>query len=447
MKLMEDIRAEKISCIVVKDLSRLGRDYIEVGSLLEQILPLYQVRVIAVNDNYDSNNYDGSTGGMNVAFKNLIYMLYSRDLSNKICSAKHTRILNGENISGQLRYGYVKDPSDKHKIIVDPEAAEVVKLIFELTAQGKRKTEVANYLNAHGIDTPSAYKKKKGSKNFFHAVEVKSLWSTSSIHDILNDEVYLGKLIWNKTKKRVGSNNTSTYVPKDEWIVIENCHEPIITQKLFDTAHANSKKYIRPKRGKRNYNPFYYCGVCGRALVPSKRVKGDILLCSSSRIEENSPCKSNRVEITKVEDTIMKIVNMYATAYLDEKGIKKAGKSKEVSPEEKIATLEKKVKSLSSKKMMLYSDYKDDKLTREEYVKRSKAMVEQIDELHQEIEQLKTEIPPEDNSSSKFETQLESIINMESFDREKIQKVIKKVIINGEDNIEIVWNTDDPFFK
>lgn len=302
MKLMEDVRADKISCIVVKDLSRLGRDYIEVGSLLEQIFPLYQVRVIAVNDNYDSDNYDGSTGGMNVAFKNLIYMLYSRDLSNKVSSAMHTRILKGENISGQLRYGYVKDPNDKHKIIVDPEAAEVVKLIFELTAQGKSKTEVANYLNAQGIDTPSAYKKRKGSRNFFHAVEVKSLWSTSSIRDILNDEVYL-------------------------------------------------------------------------------------------------------------------------------------------------AVLEKKVKSLSSKKMMLYSDYKDDKLTREEYVKRSKAMVEQIDELHQKIEQLKSELPTEDNSAGKFETQLENIINMESFDREKIQKVIKKVIINGEDNIEIVWNTDDLFFK
>ena len=110
-----------------------------------------------------------------------------------------------------------------------------------------------------------------------------------------------------------------------------------------------------------------------------------------------------------------------------------------------IRNLDRKVKSLSSKKMMLYSDYKDDKLTREEYVKRSKAMVEQIDELHQEIEQLKTEIPPEDNSSSKFETQLESIINMESFDREKIQKVIKKVIINGEDNIEIVWQQQVAF--
>ena len=104
-------------------------------------MSLYQVRVIAVNDNYDSDNYDGSIDGMNVAFKNLIYMLYSRDLSNKIRSAKHIRVLNGENISGQLRYGYVKDPNDKNKIIVDSEAA--------------------NYLNAHGIDTPSAYKKRK----------------------------------------------------------------------------------------------------------------------------------------------------------------------------------------------------------------------------------------------------------------------------------------------
>lgn len=225
---------------------------------------------------------------------------FNRDVNTKV--NEHTGYDIGELVYVDYE-GMEENPSNyydimaaymvKHgvgdKIIVDPEAAEVVKLIFELTAQGKSKTEVANYLNANGIDTPSAYKKRKG--------------------------------------------------------------------------------------------------------------------------------------------------------------IKKAGKSKEVSPEEKLAALEKKVKSLSSKKMMLYSDYKDDKLTREEYVKRSKAMMEQIDELHQKIEQLKTEITSEDNSSSKFETQLESIINMESFDREKIQKVIKKVIINGEDNIEIVWNTDDPFFK
>ena len=380
-RMLEDAKTGRINCIIVKDLSRLGRNYVEMGNYIERVFPFLNVRFIAVTDDFDS--FRPGTDLM-MPLKNIVNEFYAKDISKKVSTAHRRKWTTDEYMCGFAPYGYLKSKTEKNRIVVD-----------EATAGNVR----------------------------------------------------LGKLIWNKTKKRVGSNNTSSYVPKDEWMVIENCHEPIITQELFDMAHANSKKCVRSKRGKRNYNPFYYCGVCGRALAPSKRVKGDILLCYSSRIEENSPCKSNRVEIAKVENTIMKIVNMYATAYLDEKGIKKAGKSKEVSPEEKIATLEKKVKSLSSKKMMLYSDYKDDKLTREEYVKRSKAMVEQIDELHQEIEQLKTEIPPEDNSSSKFETQLESIINMESFDREKIQKVIKKVIINGEDNIEIVWNTDDPFFK
>ena len=380
-RMLEDAKTGRINCIIVKDLSRLGRNYVEMGNYIERVFPFLNVRFIAVTDDFDS--FRPGTDLM-MPLKNIVNEFYAKDISKKVSTAHRRKWTTDEYMCGFAPYGYLKSKTEKNRIVVD-----------EATAGNVR----------------------------------------------------LGKLIWNKTKKRVGSNNTSSYVPKDEWMVIENCHEPIITQELFDMAHANSKKCVRSKRGKRNYNPFYYCGVCGRALAPSKRVKGDILLCYSSRIEENSPCKSNRVEIAKVEDAIMKTVNMYATVYLDEKGIKRAGKSKEVSPEEKIATLEKKVKSLSSKKMMLYSDYKDDKLTREEYVKRSKAMVEQIDELHQEIEQLKTEIPPEDNSSSKFETQLESIINMESFDREKIQKVIKKVIINGEDNIEIIWNTDDPFFK
>ena len=585
-RMLEDAKTGRINCIIVKDLSRLGRNYVEMGNYIERVFPFLNVRFIAVTDDFDS--FRPGTDLM-MPLKNIVNEFYAKDISKKVSTAHRRKWTTDEYMCGFAPYGYLKSKTEKNRIVVDEATAGNVRLIYKLFLEGKGYTSIAKYLNEQGIMSPLMYLKSLGyqqnvkTNGVWTKTTVKSILTnqayigsavhgkvviekynniplhatdpsewviventheplvdketfekaqervkeisdayfakeftkhppneknllkgkivcgdcgkgmrlsprttksyvyfcgtfsdginpacsrhkidqedvnkavfaqisnhTSSIHDILNDEVYLGKLIWNKTKKRVGSNNTSTYVPKDEWIVIENCHEPIITQKLFDTAHANSKKYIRPKRGKRNYNPFYYCGVCGRALVPSKRVKGDILLCSSSRIEENSPCKSNRVEIAKVENTIMKIVNMYATAYLDEKGIKKAGKSKEVSPEEKIATLEKKVKSLSSKKMMLYSDYKDDKLTREEYVKRSKAMVEQIDELHQEIEQLKTEIPPEDNSSSKFETQLESIINMESFDREKIQKVIKKVIINGEDNIEIIWNTDDPFFK
>jgi hypothetical protein len=218
-------------------------------------------------------------------------------------------------------------------------------------------------------------------------------------------------------------------------------------KKAATETAKNTRQYIRAKRGKRNYNPFYYCGICGRALSTSKRVGGDILLCYSSRIEKDSLCKDNRVELTKIEDAVMKTVNMYAAAYLDEKGIKKAGRSKTVSPEVKIETLEKSIRNMSSKKMALYSDYKDEKISREQYVEMSRKMVDQIEDMNQKIEKLKSEMQVEDTVSNKFTQQLESVIHMESFNLELIQKVIKKVVINGEDNIEIVWNTDDPFFK
>lgn len=446
-QMLEDVRAGKISCIVVKDLSRLGRDYLEVGSLLEQILPLYSVRVIAINDHFDSANYNGMTGGMNVAFKNLIYMLYSRDLSKKVSSAMHTRVMNGENIAGQLRYGYKKDPNDKHKIIIDEEAAEVVRLIFELTVQGKRRTDVANYLNELGIDTPSVHKKKRGCKNKYHSIAVRSLWATASVSDILNDEVYLGKLIWNKTKKRVGNNNTSTYIPKEEWIVIENAHEPIISQELFDKAHEAVPAMVRPKRGKRNYSPFYYCGICGRAMSQSKRVKGDILLCSSSRVEADSPCKCNRVELATVDNAVLSVVKAYASAYMEEKGVKKVCVSKTVSPEKQIESLENSIKSLSGRKLKLYADYKDEKLSREEFKTASEKIAEQIESMKQEIEDWKSQIIKDDDKLDSFSQDLKQNSELDDFDKELARKVIKKVVINGSESIEVVWNTDDPFFQ
>lgn len=185
--------------------------------------------------------------------------------------------------------------------------------------------------------------------------------------------------------------------------MIANCHELIISQELFDETHINSKKCIRAKRGKRNCNPFYYCGVCGRALSLSKKVKGDILLCYSSRIEDNFLCKDNRVELVGIEETIMKTINIYAAAYFDEKRVKKYDKGNAVSCEESIAALEKNVKNLSSRKIVWYSKYKDDRISREEYVTCSKSMVEQIDEMNQKIRQIKAEMTVDDNTCIKLD--------------------------------------------
>ena len=151
--MMEAAKRGEIGCVIVKDFSRLGRDYIEVGSYLEQIFPLMEVRCISVNDHYDSEGVLGTAGGLNVAFKNLINMLYSRDLSKKIRSAQMARARKGEYLGGFARYGYEKSPEDKHRLVVDSEAAEVVRKIFTMAAEGVTVSGIARYLNDNGVLT------------------------------------------------------------------------------------------------------------------------------------------------------------------------------------------------------------------------------------------------------------------------------------------------------
>ena len=448
--MMEDIKRGVIDCVVVKDLSRFGREYIDSGRYIERLFPALIYKLFLEGKGYTPIAKYLNEQGIMSPLMYLKSLGYQQNVKTNGVWTKTTvkSILTNQAYIGSAVHGKVviekynniplhaTDPSEwvivenTHEPLVDKET-------FEKAQERVKEISDAYFAKEFTKHPPNEMNLLKGKivcgdcgkgMRLSPRTTKSYVYFCGTFSDGINPACSRHKIDQEEVNKAVFAQISNH---------MRCCIDAL---KVIRELNARSS-------GLKKYDVFYYCGVCGRALVPSKRVKGDILLCYSSRIEENSPCKNNRVEVAKVEDAIMKIVNMYATAYLDEKGIKKAGKSKEVSPEEKIATLEKKVKSLSSKKMMLYSDYKDDKLTREEYVKRSKAMVEQIDELHQEIEQLKTEIPPEDNSSSKFETQLESIINMESFDREKIQKVIKKVIINGEDNIEIVWNTDDPFFK
>ena len=448
--MMEDIKRGVIDCVVVKDLSRFGREYIDSGRYIERLFLALIYKLFLEGKGYTPIAKYLNEQGIMSPLMYLKSLGYQQNVKTNGVWTKTTvkSILTNQAYIGSAVHGKVviekynniplhaTDPSEwvivenTHEPLVDKET-------FEKAQERVKEISDAYFAKEFTKHPPNEMNLLKGKivcgdcgkgMRLSPRTTKSYVYFCGTFSDGINPACSRHKIDQEEVNKAVFAQISNH---------MRCCIDAL---KVIRELNARSS-------GLKKYDVFYYCGVCGRALVPSKRVKGDILLCYSSRIEENSPCKNNRVEVAKVEDAIMKIVNMYATAYLDEKGIKKAGKSKEVSPEEKIATLEKKVKSLSSKKMMLYSDYKDDKLTREEYVKRSKAMVEQIDELHQEIEQLKTEIPPEDNSSSKFETQLESIINMESFDREKIQKVIKKVIINGEDNIEIVWNTDDPFFK
>jgi DNA invertase Pin-like site-specific DNA recombinase len=177
--MMAMVKMKQVNCIIVKDLSRFGvRDYLDVSSYLELILPLFGTRFISVNDAFDSNDYIGTTGGMELAFHNLINSMYSKDLSGKVKSARKTRERRGEYLGGHPFYGYLKDPADSHHLIVDESVREVVQQIFQLSIDGMSTMAIAKLLNEHNILCPVEHKKAKGIRYSKPLAEEKALWTS-----------------------------------------------------------------------------------------------------------------------------------------------------------------------------------------------------------------------------------------------------------------------------
>ena len=192
-----------IDCIIVKDFSRFARDYIELGSFLEQIFPFLGVRFISVNDHYDSGGGQGNSVDLDVHFKNLLYDLYSKDLSEKVRSALAIRKENGQYVSANSPFGYEKDPKDRHSLLIAEDEAEVVKRIFALTLEGYTSVEIARLFNETGVRTPVEFKIEKGNLRRVPKGE-KFLWLNSTICQILKNEVYIGNIVQKKSVRNYG---------------------------------------------------------------------------------------------------------------------------------------------------------------------------------------------------------------------------------------------------
>lgn len=264
-EMLERIRNGKINCVIVKDFSRFARDYIELGSYLEKIFPFMGVRFISLNDGYDSAGSQGGIADMDVNFKNLLYDLYSRDLSGKVRSSLSIRKEKGQYVSGNSPFGYEKDPEDRHALLVAEDEAEVVRKIFSLTLEGRTSVEIAKLLNETGVKTPVAFKIEKGKTSRIPKGE-RFLWSSSTICHILRNEIYIGNIVQKKYEKDfVGGKNHIK--PREEWLVSYGHHEPIINKEDFDK--------VQERRGNKK-SPQYHethplvgklvCGCCKKNL-------------------------------------------------------------------------------------------------------------------------------------------------------------------------------------
>ena len=241
-KMMDAVRSGKIDCIVVKDLSRFGRNYKETGNYLERIFPFLGVRFIAVNDNFDTLTAERTQDGYIVPLKNLINEVYSKDISKKIDAALTVKQQRGEFIGAWAPYGYRKDPNDKHHLVINEETAPTVKQIFKWRSEGISVVQIGRKLNNAGILSPSAYLYETG--------EVKTekykgvLWQTQIVKSILAHPVYIGHMVQGRKKQSFYEGKRQAAVDKENWIIVRNTHEPIIDEETFEKVQqlANQRK-------------------------------------------------------------------------------------------------------------------------------------------------------------------------------------------------------------
>lgn len=334
-RMMEDTKRGKINCIIVKDLSRFGRSYLEVGNYLEKIFPLLNIRFISVTDHFDTyvvaSAEDGRVleNGIEIPLKNIINEVYARDISRKVGSAIEIKKREGRYGGGVAPYGYQKSSTVKGKYEVDEEAAQVVRYIFELRAEGYGYCSIVKILNEKGIKSPSAYRYEKGIVRNERMREV--LWKTYAIEDMLRDEVYLGNMVRGKTHSAMHKGEKRHYVPRSEWIIVSGTHEPIVSRELFGAVQAVNEKKLQEHRdrmekakGHSRQNDLLkgkiFCGDCGITMGCSAGNHNfKSYYCPNYRENGSLGCVKKYLSTGKLEKAVLEAVQMHLKMFLESK--------------------------------------------------------------------------------------------------------------------------------
>lgn len=453
--MINDVKKGSIDTIVTKDLSRLGREYIGMGDFLEQIFPLHEVRVIAINSHYDSKNHEGDVAGIDSAITNLVNSLYSRDLSQKRKTTNKIRWANGTVKATVVPYGYDKDP-DTNEWVIDEYSGPVVKQIFELAAEGLSVTKIANKLNEQKILTPGLYNKKKHNYKYTFTVSAKeNIWAGYKVRAILNREEYLGFFIVHKKETDDVEIGKERLVPKSEWIYLPDHHPAIITKELYDSAHTFMKKGVKHKTHKNsNYllRNKLRCGNCRLHMAYSKNVGDDKCYCRHKKeIGSHAGCNDKLFNYRIIEENVYKsiVVNIEKLREID-KEINKVIQKEMPEKKDVLEKLEIQIDILKGRKLRQYEEYADGKMTMEHYKAGNEKITEEIASITDQITEIRKQIS-EDKSLS-MEVKLRSKLadevvtennNSGKLTQELVDMFINTVYVHDEDRLEIEYTFDD----
>ncbi len=450
------VSENRISAIIVKDMSRFGRNYIETGCYIEQVFPMLGIRFIAINDSYDSSDYVGNTPGLEMAFKNVIYDYYSKDLSAKVKSIKKIQQQRGDFVAAKPPYGYIISPADRHKLEVDPESAEVVKDIFRLTLLGWKPVKIAQWLNEQLIPTPAQrLHKLYGFQcgGFTDEQLMSVFWKPGQITKILQDETMTGATVNNRVQvKGIGSRKFKRQNTEDN-VVVRDTHEAIVDRETFLQAAAiiRNRKTVRTDNRRKNENLFYqkiYCGHCGCRLKHDVHIRNSRIdatyYCPHARPSGGGICDLHSIKDELLKEQVLRPLQVQVQLILDKQ--MPLPKSDKERLQSRLRTISRLLEQNKGKVPRLYESYRTGNLSREQFVKQKEAISSANNELDSERSELEEKLYAIESAQKKTESEsLLEITRLKTLTQNAVDLFVDKIVVNSSDSIEITWKSKDLF--
>lgn len=447
-EMISDAYDKKFDTIIVKDLSRFGRDYIEAGKYIQRIFPENGIRFISVNDNYDSKSADMNDTHLILPIKNFINDSYCRDISNKVKSSQKIKREKGDFISAFAPYGYNKSEENKNKLVIDEQAAPNIKNIFDMKLLGYSSKAIADELNHLGVLTPRKYKESQGFKcNGFQNIKGGN-WSAKAVNRIIENEVYIGNTLQGKSITLNYKNKKQIEKEKEEWIRVEDTHEAIISKEIFAIANTMLKRDLNNSRGKDKIDIFtgmLFCKECGSSLIRRtvKYKEREEIFYICSKYNKEKSCSRHSIK----EETLIKAVSKIIKTYIEF--------NEKLYSKVQLIDIDKNLKDnqlpiLKREKAMteellssLYLDLKEDVISKEEYQLFRKNYMEKLTKLDESI---KYRLRKQEDTKDKIDKNKSWIIdinrykNLSEIDRLSVVMLIDKIFISEDKTIDIRFN-------
>ncbi len=439
------LAGKTVSCIIVKDFSRFGRNLIEVGDYLDQIFPFLGVRFIAVNEGYDSGEGHGSSVSLDVSLKAMVYEMYSYDISEKIRCVQQAKMRKGEYLCAIAFYGYQRSKLKKNHLEIDTNAAEVVRRIFNMAVNGMVPSKIASELNREGILSPLMYRKKNhtdGIRGWKTAGE-RTYWTRENVRRIICDERYTGCLIGRKRTVVDISTKRTEPVPREDWIVAENTHEALVTKEIYTQAQRvlkTVKQRTLPRKPYQKFRGLLKCACCKRTLWRTA-CKAAYYSCPTARTVDNDACSNVYLEESMLEQALLTAIQIQVQLF--QENVPK-GEDKKGFLQDEIKECQSVINRCRTRYATLFEDYAEGCISKREYLSKKQEIFIQQEEARSRFEERSSQLAQIQREPEKNNVDLGKYAFVKELTREMLEELVKEVRVSEKDILEIKWNFQEP---